>query len=63
MAYRNNIVAKMTTELVFLFHKNITKLDFFWPNMGKKNFKVLFLIKYNDYFLKLKVKIYRTISY
>ena len=27
-AIRNNIVAKKTTELVLLFHKNITKLVF-----------------------------------
>ena len=38
---RNNIVAKKTTELVLLFHKNITKLVFIWPNMGQKSFKVL----------------------
>ena len=31
----------MTTELVFVFHKNITKLVFLWPNMGQKTFKVL----------------------
>ena len=28
----NNIVSKKTTELVFLFHKDITKLVFLWPN-------------------------------
>ena len=40
-AIRNNIVAKMTTELVLLFHKNIIKLVLLWPNMGQKCFKVL----------------------
>ena len=40
-AIRNNIVTKKTTELVLLFHKNITKLVFHWPNMGQKSFKVL----------------------
>ena len=38
---RNNIVAKKTTELVHLFHKNKTKLVFLWPNMSQKSFKVL----------------------
>ena len=38
---RNNIVAKKTTELVLLFHKNITKLIFLWPNIGQRIFKVL----------------------
>ena len=33
---RNNIVAKKTIELVILFHKNITKLVFLWPNMNQK---------------------------
>ena len=42
MAYiRNNIEAKKTNELVLLFHKNISKLVFLWPNMGQKRFKVL----------------------
>ena len=27
-----------------LFHKNITKVVFLWPNMGQKCFKVLCLI-------------------
>ena len=40
-AIRNNIVAKKITELVLLFHKNITKLIFLWPNVGQKSFKVL----------------------
>ena len=40
-AIRNNIVAKKTTELVLLFHKNITKLVFLWPNMSQKSIKVL----------------------
>ena len=35
------ILAKNTTELVLLFHKNITKLVFLWSNMGKKSIKVL----------------------
>ena len=43
-AIRNNIVAKKTTELVLLFHNNITKLVFLWPNMDKKIFKVLKII-------------------
>ena len=38
---RNNIVAKKTTELVFLFHKKTTKLVFIWPNMSQKSIKVL----------------------
>ena len=29
-------LAKKTTELVLIFHKNITKLVFLWPNMSKK---------------------------
>ena len=41
LAIRNNIVTKKTTELVLLFHKNITKLVFLWPNMSQKNIKVL----------------------
>ena len=41
------ILAKKTTELVLLFHKNITKLVFLWPNMGQKCFKVL---TYTDFF-------------
>ena len=40
-AIRNNIVAKKTTELVHLFHKNITQLVFLWPNKDQKSFKVL----------------------
>ena len=40
-AIKNNIVAKNTTGLVLLFHKNITKLVLIWPNMSQKNFKVL----------------------
>ena len=39
-AIRNNIDYK-TTELVLLFHKNITKLVFLWSNMSQKSFKVL----------------------
>ena len=42
------ILDKKTTELVLLFHKNITKLVFLWPNMSQKCFKVLNLKhKYN----------------
>ena len=44
---RNNIVAKKTTELVLLFHKNITELVFLWSNMSQKCFKIL--IKEIDY--------------
>ena len=40
-AIKNNIVAKKTTELVLLFHKNITKQVFLCPNMNHKWFKVL----------------------
>ena len=40
-AIRNNIVAKKTTELVLLFHENITKLVFLLPKMSQKSFKVL----------------------
>ena len=36
------ILAKKTTEL--LFHKNITKLVYLWPNMSEKSFKVLIFI-------------------
>ena len=36
LAIKNNIVTKNTTELVLLFHKNITKLVFLWPNMNQK---------------------------
>ena len=38
-ANKNNIVAKTTTELVILFHKNITKLVSLWSNMSQKNFQ------------------------
>ena len=51
-AIRNNIVAKKTTELVLLFHKNLTKLVFLPPNMSQKNFKVL--IKY--FFIILSIQ-------
>ena len=30
------ILAKKTTVFVLLFHKNITKLVFLWPNMSQK---------------------------
>ena len=50
-AIRNNIVANNTTELVLLFHKKTTKLDFLWSNMAQKNFKVLRqLLDYNPTF-------------
>ena len=42
-AFINNIVAKKTTEIVLLFHKNTTKLLFLWPNMGQKIIKVLII--------------------
>ena len=35
------ILAKKTTEIVLLFHKNTTKLVFLWPNMGQKCIKML----------------------
>ena len=35
------ILAKKKTELIFLFHKNITKLAFLWANMNQKCFKAL----------------------
>ena len=35
------IFAKKTTKLVLLFHKNITKLVFLWPNVSQKYFNVL----------------------
>ena len=38
-------MAKKTTEFVLLFHKNITKLVFLWPNMCQISVKVL-----NNYF-------------
>ena len=44
-AMRNNIVAKNTTELVFLFHKKTTELVFLWPNMSQKSIKVLIELK------------------
>ena len=34
-------IRQKTTELVLLFHKNITKLVFLCPKMGQKCFKVL----------------------
>ena len=37
-------MAKKSTELVLLFHKNITKLVFLWPNMGQRCFKVFSLV-------------------
>ena len=40
---RNNIVSKNTTELVLLFHKNLTNLVFLWPNMSQKSLKVLIM--------------------
>ena len=40
LAIRKNIVAKKTTELVLLFHKNINKLVFHWLNMSEKSFKL-----------------------
>ena len=40
LAIRNNIVTKKTTKLL-IFHENITKLVFLWPNMGQESFKVL----------------------
>ena len=54
-AIRNNIVTKRTTELVLLFHKNITQLIFLRPNMGQKSFKVFtkFISKMHN-FVELK---------
>ena len=40
LAIGNNIGQK-STEFVLLFHKNITKLVFLWPNMDQNNFKML----------------------
>ena len=34
-------MTKNTTELVLLFHKNIPKLVFLWPNVGQESFKKL----------------------
>ena len=34
----------LLAELVLLFYKNITKLDFLWPNMGHKTFTVLIIL-------------------
>ena len=42
------LLAKKTTELVLLFHKNITDLVFLRLNVGQKSFKVL-----NHQFLEL----------
>ena len=42
------ILAEKKTELVLLFHKNITLLVFLWPNMGQKYFKLL--IPKNSYY-------------
>ena len=47
------IMAKKTTGLVLLFHKNITKLIFLWLNMGQTGFKVL--INEILYIVKLKI--------
>ena len=48
-AIRNNIVPKKTTELVLLFHTNMTRLVFHWPNMSQKCFKLLIVIKFLNY--------------
>ena len=45
-------MAKKTTELFLLFHKNITKLVFLWPNMGQKSIKVLIKNYIKSLFLK-----------
>ena len=36
LAIINNIMAKMKTELVLIFHKKTTKLVFLWANMSQK---------------------------
>ena len=51
----NNFVAKKTTELVLLFHKNATKLVFLWPNMSKENWKVLRQCKDIEYITHLSI--------
>ena len=49
LAIINNIGKKKTTELVLLFHKNITKLVFLWPNPGPKKLQsVNFLVDNNS---------------
>ena len=53
-AIRNNIVTKKTTELDLIFHKNLTKLDFFWPNMSQKSFKVLTTLLIFNHFIDYK---------
>ena len=53
-ALRNKIVAKMTTELIILFSKNITKLVFLCPNMGQKSIKVL-INYYEIIYLNLEI--------
>ena len=50
------VLAKKTTELILLFHKNITKLVFLWPNMGQKSFKVLSERYYYTYLYYLDKK-------
>ena len=40
-------MAKKTTELILALHKNIIKLVYLWPNMGKK-----VLQSVNDEFFK-----------
>ena len=52
-AIRNNILAKMTTELVLIFHRNITKLVFLWPKMLQS---VKLLAKEIDSFRKYEIK-------
>ena len=43
MTIRSNNVAQKTSEVIVLFHKKTTKLDFLWPNIGQLCFKVLSL--------------------
>ena len=48
--YENNrpleiILAKKTTEIILLFHKNISKLVFLWPNISQNFFKVLITLQ------------------
>ena len=54
------ILDKHTTELVLLFHKKTTKLDFLWPNMSQKSTKVLTYLRIYFYTSEFSIYIYIT---
>ena len=54
----DDINTKFTISIhfhVLLFHKNITKLVFLWPNMSQKSFKVLKISLLNAPILRNKI--------